>query len=162
MWWFSFFYFIVFTCTTIKKCGSNLTLLYQFFTKIKMRNNHWQNLNNFLCVVLDKFFVNVGSWKPGHNETKLLRFMSWLNYRCLWIFLRKWTRSNIFLHFTVMSHAHMLSNAHNSHKNQFELVSIGNQRHGNNISFENIVSICVLFLLASSYYHILLFRHIMN
>ena len=66
--------------------------------------------------------------------------------------------SNIFLHFTVMSHVHILSNAHNSSKNQFEF----NQRHGNNISFKNIVSICVLFLLASSYNHILLFRHIVN
>ena len=71
----------------MKKRGSFFTPLYQFFTRFKRRNVHWQSLTNFLYVVLEKFTQNVEvrrkqyiaykeSRKPVHGRTKLLRFKS--------------------------------------------------------------------------------------
>ena len=36
-----------------------LTPFYQFFTKIIIRNVLWQNMTNFLSVVLEKVLVNI-------------------------------------------------------------------------------------------------------
>ena len=52
--------------TDIRRSGQNIYPLYQFFTKIIIRNVHSQNLFHFLNAVLEKFAVNLKNiWNYG-------------------------------------------------------------------------------------------------
>ena len=56
--------------TPTSKCGSFLTPIYQIFRKIITRDVFWQDMSNFLSVILEEFPVNVQQYLPiyGIND----------------------------------------------------------------------------------------------